>query len=389
MGLDNLNKYMGKKNNIAQEKKKPYNNKFIDANGNIIPKEINDALGIELCSRFALKEEIKDIIKRKDEIQAISRYKWENLPFGSLNSQGLERLIYLRYKLVGWKLPDSDNEFLITPYAEGGLDFYGQASYCTPVPTATGSDDKFDKNSGFAEEDYNRQKSFFDNTKLKMVYSDNQLEESDESAQDKIGIVLFDYTRGLGNTACPRAQEANNLIDVEANFIPYVNTAAINSTGVKALKTTGSAATAIKNAEAANNAMRNAAMQGNTIIPVLANMSTEQLANDSVGKTSEFMQGMQSIDNFRLSRLGISAGSMFEKNSHLLESEEENTESVEKMILDDGLKNRQNFAELFNKVFGTNIIVSLNEDAQPEEGSEEESEEDSSEEPNEVESENE
>ena len=66
MGLDNLNKYKGKQNNIAQTVKPPYKNRFIDKDGNIIPKEINDALGIELCTKFALKNEIVDVLQKED-----------------------------------------------------------------------------------------------------------------------------------------------------------------------------------------------------------------------------------------------------------------------------------------------------------------------------------
>lgn len=318
------------------------------------------------------RKDAQHTIKEEDRLVAVNRYKWKNLPFGEVTSQYLETLLYYRYKLIAFKLPDTEDNFIITPYAATGLSVYGNPNSATPVPVATGSNGEYEGDWGISKEDYEKQKAFFKDMHFKLIYNEQQLESIDESDYDKCAVPLFDFSRGRASTDIPHAIDADGIIDIESRFIPYVNTAAKNATGIKSILVKGPFAE--QEMAHANNAIENAALEGDSFVAVQAEMKTEQLTDGKVGTTSEFMQAQQSIKNFRIERLGVANGGVFEKNAHMLESENEVNQSTSQYILQDGHELRQNFLTIFNKMFGTKMTEEINQDAQPEEPSEDKEE---------------
>ena len=63
----------------------------------------------------------------------------------------------------------------------------------------------------------------------------------------------------------------------------------------------------------------------------------------------------QSLDNFRLSTLGIANGGIFEKKAHILESENAINSSTVLSAFQDGLKLRQDFCNIVNSIWGLDI----------------------------------
>lgn len=59
-----------------------------------------------------LKEQVKKNLRIQDEINAISRYTWYNLPSG-LDGQMLERMLYYRYQLALFYVETLDEFFLL------------------------------------------------------------------------------------------------------------------------------------------------------------------------------------------------------------------------------------------------------------------------------------
>jgi hypothetical protein len=55
---------------------------------------------------------------------------------------------------------------------------------------------------------------------------------------------------------------------------------------------------------------------------MIGSPSIVDLGTNTGAAAEEFMRSMQSLDNLRLSQLGLDNGGMFQKNSHMLESEQ-------------------------------------------------------------------
>lgn len=64
---------------------------------------------------------------------------------------------------------------------------------------------------------------------------------------------------------------------------------------------------------------------------------------------------MQALDNYRLSLYGLKNGGLFQKKSHMLESEQQMNDGTTTLIYEDGLTIRQRFCDLVNIVFGLGI----------------------------------
>ena len=70
---------------------------------------------------------------------------------------------------------------------------------------------------------------------------------------------------------------------------------------------------------------------------------------------------LQSIDNMRLSSLGIANGGIFEKKAHILESENAINRSTVLSAFQDGLSIRQHFCDVVNSIWGLDIWVEPSE----------------------------
>lgn len=293
-----------------------------------LPKKVTD------LGDGALKASVKDLIRVIDRQDACNRYKWYNLPSG-LTGQDIERWLYYKGQLAFFYMKESD-EFYILPYAlAGNIDVYGRYTMITPVPLANSKDEN------------GKDKPWIQGLKRKPQY-DIVLEPTIDDVYNSC-VILRDYQHGISQTITPRSLLHDQIIDVEAECIPFLRTALTNSTGVDGVRVPDEDCQA--SVQAANDSTRKAALNGQRYIPIVGALEFQSLAAGNTLKTEEFMKSMESLDNFRLSLYGIKNGGLFQKNSHLLQDEADMAGGNVGLIVDDGLEIRQNFCNILNSIW--------------------------------------
>ena len=306
-------------------------------------------------TKCTLKNDIKKIVRIIDEQDAVNRYKWYNLPC-NLSSQEVERLLYYKGQLCFFYFKDLD-EFYFMPCAlDGTIDFYGRFNTIHPVPITGGDEDKDKVKRKTAQEELLSQ------IKLKCIYAPITFaDELNYDVMTSSAVLLHDYTKQQSQTIIPRQQVNDPLIETIASMIPYARTAAMLSTGVKGVRVNDSAEA--EDVMVGSTTIDVAAQTGNPWVPLLGKLDYQELNGGVAYKPTDFMQLMQSLDNFRLSTYGIDNGGLFEKKSQILESENSVNASNTAVALTDGLAIRQNFCNIVNSIWHLGIWCDVTETA--------------------------
>lgn len=300
--------------------------------------------------RCTTKEDIKRVIRKNDEQIAVNRYTWYNIPC-NLTSAELERMVYYKGQLAFFYLKDLD-QFFFTPYAlNGTIDFYGRYNTINPVPMTSGTDDK----NGKAQAEY------LSRIKLNCVYGIKLPEDLKEDDLTNSAVLLHDYTKQLSQTIIPTQQLNDPVIDIEADCMPFLRTALLNATGVKGVRV-NDADQADSVREGARGIVK-AAENAEPYVPIVGTIEFQELTDGNVGKSQEFLQSMQSIDNFRLGLHGVQNGGLFEKSQYVNNSQSAMNYAAGDigLTLQDGLSIRQNFCNIVNSIWGLGIWCEISE----------------------------
>lgn len=302
---------------------------------------------MESGEQCQLKSNIKKTLRIMDEQNAINRYTWYNLPKG-LDAQLIERILYYRGQGALFML---QGKFYFLPYTlsapEGstGIDCYGRYTGITPLPfNGTANDGKEDS-------------PWIRGLTYKPVYEPIDLadyvDKSPEEIQSEIEgmcVLLHDYTPQLSQTNISRQTLNDPILDVMSDCVPFMRTALLNSTGVMGVRV----GTENEQAEVdrMSSAINMCALTGRKYTGIVGTLDFQELTGANVAKAEEFMLALQSLDNFRLSLYGLDNGGLFQKKSHMLEAEQEMNAGNTGLVAEDGLRNRQYFATIFNSIFG-------------------------------------
>ena len=293
-------------------------------------------LGGHKCT---IKEDIKKYLRLIDEQDAVNRYVWYNLP-ANITSQELERMLYYKGQLCFFYDKNLE-EFYFTPYAlDGTVDFYGRYNTIHPVPMTSGSDDKGNK----AQAQYLAEK------KLKCIYGLNLDGKADLTNST---VLIHDYTKQLSQMIQPRVVVNDPILDVMAECVPFMRTSMIGSTGIKGVRVQD--ADQQQNVIDGSRSLEHAAMTGNPWVPIIGNIEFQELTDGPTGKIEDYMLAMQSLDNLRLSGYGLDNGGLFEKKSHILQTEADLNGGPVGLVMQDGLSIRQNFCNIANSIWGLGI----------------------------------
>lgn len=288
-----------------------------------------------------LKEDIRRAIRLIDEQDAVNRYVWYNLPC-NLSSQELERMLYYKGQLCFFYMPELD-EFYFMPYAlDGTIDFYGRYNTIHPVPMTSGQNA-----AGKA------QAELLSRVKLNCVYGIKDPEELTIETLENSAVLLYDYSRQMGENIIPRQQINDPIVDLEAECLPLMRTRLLLGTGVKGIRVND--ADQQMSVYDASRSLINAALTGEGYMPIIGNVEFQELTDNSAGKAEEYTMAMQSLDNFRLSTYGLDNGGLFNKKAHVLAAEEEVNQNNVGLVLNDGLSLRQNFCNIVNSIWGIGI----------------------------------
>lgn len=295
------------------------------------------------------KADIKKQLRILDEQDAVNRFTWYNLPSG-LNSRLMERILYYKGQGMFFKLQD---KYYFLPYAlDGTIDVYGRFTEVTPLPF-----------NGKASSD-GKDRPWITGLKRKCIYDvqmpeDYVSEEGEilwskiEEDQDSYCVLIKDYTEQISQTNISRQILQDPILDVMADMFPFMRTALLNGTGIEGMRVNSQ--DEYSNVEAASRAINRAALEGKKWVPITGNVDFQTLTGGTVAKAEEYLLAMQSLDNYRLSLYGLSNGGLFQKKSHMLESEQAMNTGTTGLILRDSLQCRQDACNIINSVFGLQI----------------------------------
>lgn len=243
----------------------------------------------------------------------------------------------------------TNNRFYFLPYTltGKGIDVYGRFIQVTPLP--------FNGNTSDGDKD----KPWIQGL-VKDVQYDLMLEEPDLNDMDNKCVLLHDHTIGISQTNIARSVTHDAVLDLMSNCLPYLNTALMNSTGVSGMRIQNeNERQDVFNMSAAIN---NCALTGQKYVPIVSGVELQELTSGTAGKAEEFLLAMQSLDNYRLSLYGLDNGGLFQKKSHMLEAEQKVNQGMSSIIYTDGLKQRQEFCNIVNSIWGLMIWCDVSED---------------------------
>ena len=294
---------------------------------------------------------MKHIMRLIDEQDAVNRYKWFNLPC-NISSEELERLLYYKGQLCFFYFKDLD-EFYFMPFAlDGSIDFYGRYNTIHPVPMSSGTEgtkEELDKRKKIEE----TQRALLSMLKLKVVKAIKSLDELKEEDLYESAVILWDYSRQIGQNIDPRATVNDTLLEMIAEIPCFLRTALIASTGIKGMRVAD--ADAKNEVVQASNEIIRCALTGKLATPITSAIEIQELFEGPVGKAQEYLLSMQALENLRLSTYGLENGGLFEKKAHKLEEEQQMNDSTVGLVYEDGLAIRQNFCNIVNSIWGTAI----------------------------------
>jgi hypothetical protein len=308
-----------------------------------LPRKVADQTSSGTPDRNAIRTGIRIM----DEQNAINRYVWYNCPKG-LDSQMIERILYYRGQGAFFYMPVNET-FYFLPYAlSGTIDVYGRYTDITPVPFAGGKVDGEGK-----------QKAWIQGLTRQCVYYPEM--DYTEKAMEEKCVLLSDYSKQISQTVIPRQQLQEPIIDLMANMPCYLNTSLVNSTGIQGV-VVGSPDEQ-QNVAVAAQQIKDAALHGEKYISMIGSPSIVDLGTNTGAAAEEFMRAMQSLDNYRLSLLGLDNGGLFQKNSHMLESEQAMNGGNVDLIFQDGLTLRQWFCTIVNSIWPIGLWCEASESA--------------------------
>ena len=297
-----------------------------------------------------LKNNMRKIMRIIDEQDAVTRYKWYNLPC-DLSSEELERLLYYKGQLCFFYM-EENKTFYFMPYAlDGSIDFYGRYNSVHPVPMAEGTENP--------DGTIDTQRELLSKKRLTVVKGVKDINELTEEDLKKSTVLLYDYSKQLSQLIIPRQQINDPLLDIIAEIPCFLRTALIASTGVKGMRVAD--ADAKSEVKIASAQILECALTGNLATPITAPVEIQELFEGGAGKSQEFLLSMQALENFRLSTYGLENGGLFEKKAHKLEEEQDMNSSTVGLVYTDGLKIRQNFCNIVNSIWGLSIWCDVSE----------------------------
>lgn len=316
------------------------------------PKYVNENTSL-LVNYSKDKEDLTRVLRIIDQQDFCNRYKWYNIPC-SLNSNEIERLLYFRGSLCFFYL-EEENKFYLLPYAlTGSLDLYGRFNRIHPIPFCNGEDDEKSKR-------YKTQLQYLSEIKLNVVKEVIAEDELTRKIQTKSAVILRDYTNQIQQTNIPRAVLNAPIISMMSDYLPYLGTNLLLGTGISAIKVNSTD----EKDEVKKVAMtvNDAALNKNPYVAMTGKLDFQNLTGGARNRAEDYLMAFQSLDNFRLSTLGISNGGIFEKKAHLLESENAMNESKISNAFEDGLKMRQEFCNIVNSIWGLDLWCEASEAA--------------------------
>lgn len=298
-----------------------------------------------------LKENIRKMFEIIDRQDAVRRFTWYNLPEG-MDGSLIERILYYKGQAAFFYIPTND-KFYFLPYAlDGNIDVYGRYLGITPLPFAGPS---------ATEDPDGNIKPWIKGLVREPLYEIVLPEEITPDMFEKKCVLLFDYVNDISQSILPRFNVNRAIIEAEAECIPFMRTALIGLTGVAGMRVNSEDEQS--NVAAAAASIERCALTGVRWAPIVGSVDFQNLNESSTADPNVFMLALNSMDNLRLSSYGLSNEGVFNKQGTILESEAESSNLNTGLVLEDGLRLRQNFCNIVNSLWGLGIWCEITQPA--------------------------
>ena len=300
---------------------------------------------------------IRRVLRKNDRQQFINRYVWENLP-NDLTGDFIERVLYYKYSGIFFYIKELGT-FNFLPYVGTGLDEKGRYTECKPLPF-----------NGKSEKDKDgKYEVYIPGLNFKPLYD---ITKSDKRSEVDINgienlvipaidncVILNSYCKDLSQRAIPEQAMIDPILDMMAEAIPLARTNLFANAGTKGMRVGND--DEASNVAAANDSLEHAALNGKRYIPIVGQIDFQEFARDGSADGEQFFLYMQALDNIRLQSYGLKNNGLFEKNEYINNTMAGNIQANVGQIYQDGLKQRQDFCDLVNAIWGIGISCHASE----------------------------
>ena len=299
-------------------------------------------------NNFITCPNIKDILSEMDYLDFSNRGTWYGLPKG-ISGDIIERVLYNRNTGCMFYIKELD-KFYFLPYTlssdNNPLDVYGRYTHLKPIRLSAGNGEE---------------QELIPNMQKTIIYDELDIEEDNiEQFYDSAIVLRNSSYYNNGQQGQSRLYTVESLLMGMSEVFPLARTNLINNSGVSGIKVNTENESV--QVELASKAVYDSALKGKPWIPVIGNLDFQQLTGSMVN-VEGYLSYFQSLDNFRLKSLGLTSGGIFEKKSHMLQDEMAMNSGKGSRILDDSIRQRQEFCLKCNLLWGLNMWYEPNENA--------------------------
>ena len=302
--------------------------------------------------RFALNKSILATLRVMDEQDAVQSIDWDFLPRHILPDL-IERILYYRGTGALFRFMQ---RFYFLPYVAKGLDCYGRPTKITPL---TWNGELKEGKDAKEKAEIEKANTFVPELELTPIWDVIPEDERTLESMDNYCVIFYDYTPQQSKTLISRQALNEPVLQVMADMIPFMRTSLKNSIGVTGIKVSSNdEATEVQQA---NDATERAALRGDKWIPINGTIQMQELGRTSALGANEYLLALQSLDNYRLSTHGLKAGGLFQKNSHMLQAEQDANSLGASLVLQDRVAQRQRAAMIADSIWPLGIDVYASE----------------------------
>lgn len=292
------------------------------------------------------KAKLRALLYNKHFQEYMERYKWSGLP-EELPSDIIERILFFRFKGMFFKY--NDKHYFLPFALKGTIDPYGRYESVTPT-LFTG---QWDEKKGKFDDDM-----FLPGSVTNDIFNVRYNFTGDPGEMD--AVILTDQSLHVSQDLTPAAFMIDPVISQLTDILVLVNIDLMSSAKVYTI-----VAPDQETKEAIEQEMSELddnIMNGKRFVVLTGNpsMKLDELQGSTAKDSAKYFQTYQSLDNLRKELLGIEGGSTFQKMEHMTDAEVE-VNGSDNSVLNNGLRMRQEFAELVNHYFGLNVSVECHE----------------------------
>lgn len=269
--------------------------------------------------RDPMFNQIEKSLKKIDFQQFITRFKWNNLPYG-LDSELVEKVLYYHGSAMFFYFQEMKS-FYFLPYAMSGdklstgIDFYGRFKKIMPYSFNGSTSTKEQASS-------NQKKSSLDillSKQIKNNIIDIPMVDNKEDAEEIYNngaVICWNSTPGLSYFVESRKDVGEYYIEYMIRILIQTQTALINSSGFNFISSKNQSYNDILQAQL--DAINEDRLDGGQLIAVISDMLGDitNIQSNAPSAIADFWASFQSADNLRLKALGIGNDGVMQKSQY-------------------------------------------------------------------------